>query len=116
MIKFLPLFICVLLSLSFESSANTKLNELNKQLRETVELIETRYGVSVSYPEKQAMKINIIADKILNDSTSESTETKILNAVSTYEISDETQQRELVIEVGTNGSGSGGGAEPPKST
>ncbi|PAJ72766.1 hypothetical protein CJF42_19375 [Pseudoalteromonas sp. NBT06-2] len=113
MIKFTPLLLCYLLFLPLESSANTELNALNKQLNEAVELIESRYGISVSYSEQQAMKISLVADKVSNNTASESTETKILNAVSTYEISDEDLQRKLVIEVGTNGTGSGAALEPP---
>jgi hypothetical protein len=112
MIKFLPLFVFLLLSL--ETSANTKLNELNKQLNKAVESIESKYGITVSYYEQQGMKVSIVASEISKDTSSVPTETKILNAVSTYEISDEELQRKLVIEVGTNGAGNGGGAEPPK--
>jgi len=114
--KFLPLLFCFMFFSSFESSANEELEALDSQLRTTVETIELKYGITVSYAEQQEMKVSMVAKKIVGSTSSESMETKILNAVSTYEIDDQDLQRKLVIQVGTNGAGNGGGAEPPKSS
>jgi len=114
MTKLTPLLIALLALFSVASHAGAELIKINEQVRTNVELLESTYGITLSYEEQQEMKISLIADKVTASQTTDTTEEKIFNAVSTYEISSEVEQRQLVIEVGTNGAGNAGGAEPPK--
>jgi hypothetical protein len=105
------------LGFSAHSFAGEKLDAVNAQVKQKAAAIDQKHGVLLDYQERNALKLDLIAQQALIDSTSNTTETvkEITDsAITIYEISDLTEQRKLLIKLEAQAARStgNGGTEP----
>jgi hypothetical protein len=95
-------------------SAGEELDTVNAEVEEKAEQIDQMYGVLLTTQERNDMKISLVAKKAATASTADTTDTveeKADAAIATYEITDPTDQRKLLIEMQVV---AGGGDDDPK--
>jgi hypothetical protein len=98
--------------------AGEELNAVNGEVEKRAEQIDQSYGVLLSSQERNALKISIVVRKVTpNEETITTQELveRVKKAVVTYEITDPTDQRKLLIEMEaqTQAKGTGDGSSRP---
>jgi hypothetical protein len=109
-------FLCAIFT--SPAHAGEELNAVNAEVEKRAEQIDQSYGVLLSTQERNALKISIVVRKVTANgegiSTLELVE-RAKKAVVTYEITDPTDQRKLLIEMEaqTQAKGTGDGGSRP---
>jgi hypothetical protein len=84
------------------ASAGEALDAVNAEVEKKAEQIDQMYGVLLTTQERNDMKVSLVAKKVTVETTADTTETveeKADSAIATYEITDPTDQRKLLIEM-----------------
>jgi hypothetical protein len=96
------------------ANAGDELNAINAQVEQKAQEIDQKYGVLLSTHERNELKLSLVAKKMVTDNAEQTVEEKADAAITTYEISDPTDQRTLLIEIeASESSFNGGGKQPP---
>jgi hypothetical protein len=102
-----------------QTYAGEALNAVNAQVEKKAEEIDQKYGVLLTTQERNDLKIAIVAEKVTAEQGNDETQAldqKAKEAIVTYEITDPTDQRKLLIEMEAQSSAKSGGQsgeEPP---
>jgi hypothetical protein len=83
-------------------SAGEELDAVISEVEKKAEQIDQMYGVLLTTQERNDMKVSLVAKKVMVETTANTTETveeKADSAIATYEITDPTDQRKLLIEM-----------------
>lgn len=96
-------------------SAGEALDQVNAQVEETAAQIDAEHGVLLTTAERENLKLSIISEKVTT--VEKGVQLDVVEttdaAIDTYQITDPTNQRKLLIEIESNLLG-GAGAEPPQ--
>ncbi len=102
---------------AFSATAGEALDTINAQVAQQAEAIDQKFGVLLTTQERENLKVALIVKKVVAETPIDATvdvATKTNKAVETYEITDPTQQRTLLIELdAAMAAGGGGGKQPP---
>ncbi len=114
----IPLVISLALLSSLISgtvNAGEALNQVNAQVEATAAQIDAEHGVLLTTAERQDLKLSIISEKVTT--VEEGVQLDVIKttdeAIETYEITDDAEQRKLLIDI-QNKILPGGGREPPQ--
>ena len=95
-------------------NADEALDQVNAEVEQTAAQINADHGILLTSAERENLKLSIIVKKVTT--TDEDVQLSVVEttnqAIETYEITDPTNQRKLLIEIETNGFG-GAGKVPP---
>lgn len=107
-------FLCVFFSMF--ANAGEELDAINAEVEQKAEQIDIDYGVLLDTQERNNLKVALIVKKVVANAATEKNKTvkQITDAaIITYEITDPTEQRKLLIEVSAQKGVVGTGEEPP---
>lgn len=100
----------------FISLADTPLDKVNRQVDAKAAHIDQTYGVLLTGQERNDLKITLVASQVAKNIQTDkhlAVTQAIDAAIITFDISDPSDQRQLLIEVGPQSAGNGGGLKPP---
>ncbi len=96
------------------TNAGEALDQVKAEVEQTAAQIDADHGVLLTAAERESLKLSIIAKKVTT--VEEDQQLDVIEAtdqaIETYEITDPTNQRKLLIEIESNVFG-GGGKQPP---
>ena len=109
-----PLASLIILGAFFSNllHAGEALEQINAEVEQTAVQIEQDYGVLLTGQERNNLKISLVVEKVSKEQKETSVKDKTDSAIQTYEITDPTDQRQLLIEMQANLTGNGGGDIP----
>ena len=112
-------FKVALLGLIFSSplivNAGEALDVVNAEVEQRANQIDQEHGVLLTGQERSALKLLLIANKVVAAQPNATVNEKTDDAIVVYEISDPADQRQLLIKMdeASNLAGGGGGTRPP---
>ncbi len=92
--------------------AGEALAQITAEVEQTAAQIERDHGVLLTGQERNNLKISLVVTKVNKEVNTKTVQEKTDSAIQTYEITDPTDQRQLLIEIEANLSGNGGGVVP----
>lgn len=121
--KILAIFMAVALcclGYGVPSFAGQQLDEINAKVERQSMEIDQKHGVLLDYQERNDLKLDLIAKQALMDAGKDTTKTTkeiAETAFTTYEVTDLSEQRKLIIKIEAQksiGGGTGGGGQGPE--
>lgn len=98
-------------------NAGEALDSINVEVEKRAEQIDQNYGVLLTTQERDNLRLALIVKKVTTDTANDTTQTvkeKIDAAITTYEITDPVEQRQLLIKIeAAANTGGGSGNKPP---
>lgn len=102
--------------LIINAHAGDKLNEVDAQVAQKARQIDEKHGVLLDSQERNALKLNLIVKQVVADSANDSTKSVselAETAIATYEITDPTEQRKLLIGLEAQAKSTGSSSNQP---
>jgi hypothetical protein len=93
------------------ATESQQLKALNDEVQHRADILQYQHNVIVTQTDKNNIKKQVIVEQLKADNSGASAQKKVGLAINTFEITDPTDQRDIIIQYGF---GSGDGAEPPK--
>jgi hypothetical protein len=109
------LIVGLLLASPLASMAGTELDQVNAVVEAKAAAIDQAHGVLLTTQERNNLKIKLVATQVattLDTTANSSLDAEVDHAINTFEITDPTDQRQLLIDISAERGGDG--IEPPK--
>ena len=90
---------------------NAELKAVNDEVQKRVTVLQDEYNIIVTQADENNIKKQVIVEQLKSDHSGSSAREKVDLAIKTFEIEDQTVQRDIYIEYFGGG---GGGARPPE--